>query len=52
LDHPVPSLLRKLASSLAVVGVAAALPLFSVVGAFGPGSDPFPHSVQGPLAQD
>ena len=47
-----PSLLRKLASSVAVIGAAAALPLFSVVAAFDPGSDPFPHSVEGPLAQD
>ncbi|MGY1742713.1 MULTISPECIES: hypothetical protein [unclassified Blastococcus] len=43
-----PSLCRKLLSSLAVVAAAAALPLFASVGAFRDGADPFPHSVEGP----
>jgi hypothetical protein len=50
LDQPVPSLLRKLLSSLAVVGVAAALPVFAAVGAFTDSADPFPPSVEGPAA--
>ncbi len=44
-----PSLLQKLLSSLAVIGAAAALPLFAAVGA--PDGDPFPHSVEGSAAQ-
>lgn len=46
-----PPLLRKLVSSLAVVGAAAALPLFAAVAAFPQGADPFPHSVEAPVAQ-
>jgi hypothetical protein len=46
LDQSVPPLLRKLLSSVAVIGAAAALPLFAAVGSFGDGTDPFPHSVQ------
>jgi hypothetical protein len=48
----VPSLLRKLVPSLAVLGVAAALPLFAAVAAFPQGADPFPHSVVAPAAHD
>ena len=46
-----PSLLRKTLASLAVLGVAAALPLFATAGAFTDGEDPFPHSVVGPAGQ-
>ena len=49
LDDPVPSLVQKLLSSLAVLGAAVALPLFAAVGA--PDGDPFPHSVPGTPAQ-
>jgi hypothetical protein len=52
LDQPVPSLLRKLASSVAVIGVAAALPLFVAVASFSQDADPFPHSVQGSAVQE
>ena len=47
-----PSPLRKLLSSLAVTGVAAALPLFAAVGAFTDADSPFPHSVEDSAAQD
>jgi hypothetical protein len=50
LDRPVPSLLRKLVSSLAVIGAAAVLPVFASVGAFTDAADPFPSSVEGPAA--
>jgi hypothetical protein len=50
LDRPVPSLLRKTLSSLAVLSVAAALPVFAEIAAFRDGEDPFPHSVEGPPA--
>ena len=44
-----PSFLQKLLSSLAVIGAAAALPLFAAVGA--PDGDVFPHSVEGTAPQ-
>ena len=47
-----PSLVQKLAASLAVLGAAAALPLFAAVAAFPQGADPFPHSVEASIAQD
>ena len=46
-DRPVPSLPRKLLSSLVVIAAAAALPLFATAGAFRDGQDPFPHSTVG-----
>lgn len=42
-----PSVLRRLAASLAVLAAAAALPVFAEVAAFRDGADPFPHSVAG-----
>ena len=47
-----PSVLRKLASSLAVLAAAAALPVFAQVAAFRDGEDPFPHSAQVSAARD
>ena len=47
-----PSLLQKLLSSLAVVGAAAALPLFASVASFSQDADPFPHSVEGSAVQE
>lgn len=41
-----PSVLRKLAASIAVLAAAAALPVFAEVAAFRDGADPFPHSVE------
>ena len=53
LDRQVPSLLRKTLASLAVLGCAAALPLFAGFGAFSGAADPFPRSVvEEPAAQD
>ena len=52
LDQPVPSPLRKLLSSLAVIGAAAALPLFAAVGAFTDAESPFPHTVEDSATQD
>ncbi|WP_409330169.1 hypothetical protein [Trujillonella humicola] len=46
-----PSVLRKLAASLAVLAAAAVLPVFAEVAAFRDGADPFPHSVVGATAQ-
>jgi hypothetical protein len=51
LDRPVPSLVRKTLSSLAVLAFAAALPVFARVAAFTDGADPFPHSVPGAAPQ-
>ncbi len=47
-----PSPLRKLLSSLAVIGAAAALPLFAALGAFTDAESPFPHSVEDSAARD
>lgn len=46
-----PTVARKVLASLAVIGAAAALPLFATVGSFLEGADPFPHSVQGAPTQ-
>ena len=40
-----PDLLRKVAASLAVLGVAAGLELFAATGSFDSGHDPFPHAI-------
>ncbi|WP_158548604.1 hypothetical protein [Blastococcus sp. TF02A-26] len=46
-----PSLLRKLLASLAVVGAAAALPVVAAVGSFSDDADPFPTLVEGTAAE-